>query len=997
MNEGLKLTGRQIEILRVGIIHTYPYLDDLPRLLRVKMEVRFDAIAKGNTNEIKIFNLIQYFEADGRLKEFIRVIINDRPNSPYLEEVRTEFSRICENPTTPETSNPPKEDRENILYIDLMETEGDSILLKYFQDNRHKSISTKRSLGKLKIKDFDNPSSTAKILYQWLNGSEKILEIDQETILALALPKTLVQYPWELLNLSNKNLIPIRWFKKNKTISTPKDRALGVLFMAAAPTEINSKLNYEQQENKILEATKHHPINLVVEESGWLEELKAILYFNKNDFDILHLSGQINFQDDQACLLTENEFGNCCYSNAEDIAHALRDAFPKIIFLCGQTEYSWEEKALSSLVIELIEKGVEAVLTVGDELSQTIISALYRELARGETLLTAIQEIYREIRKQAKPPQSFLGIYLADTKLLSQALVTKGQEAQANFEGEAIFRDPAGRMKVADRNNFVGRRRQLQNCLKALKVDKNKIGVLLHGMGGLGKSTIASRIICDRLPKYQPILWSEWGQKKENREPLNANKLLEKLSEYVYKQDDKDLEQYLGGQNLQRDLIKLFKKLSERGKLLLLILDDFEWNLEPEGGSYKILPEPARVLEYLVKAIKNTKHKVIITCRYDNFDTEGTLTHFYSQGLDQLSGADLEKKLRKLKNFSSDKISPDVRQRALDIALGNPRLLENLDEKVLYLSDEEAIKQKLTEYETNPDKWKDSIIWSDLYKQIDEPLRKVLSYALVYRIPVPRIVLQAVCEDEDGQEIQRGINLGLMEESSELKESDRLYRVSPILPCILTSIKLPEDGAVLLELDRKAFQQINQLWGNKDNRNEERWREMFRLAFADKENTNSFREQFSKMIDVQNNPQADQAYKKELTQLRDELSLEDLFNDLAIFLKSKDWKQADLETAFIFYQLMVRLGYDDFDELFREVPLEIIEEIDRLWMKYSQGKFGIKGQARIYRELGGTEYFKSEVWVNYASSVGWLSGNNWIEKRSEKSYKVEVENFHLPY
>ena len=697
MNEGLKLTGRQIEILRVGIIHTYPYLDDLPRLLRVKMEVRFDAIAKGNTNEIKIFNLIQYFEADGRLKEFIRVIINDRPNSPYLEEVRTEFSRICENPTTPETSNPPKEDRENILYIDLMETEGDSILLKYFQDNRHKSISTKRSLGKLKIKDFDNPSSTAKILYQWLDGSEKILEIDQETILALALPKTLVQYPWELLNLSNKNLIPIRWFKKNKTISTPKDRALGVLFMAAAPTEINSKLNYEQQENKILEATKHHPINLVVEESGWLEELEAILYSHQDDFDILHLSGQINFQNGQACLLTENEFGNCCYSNAEDIAHALRDAFPKIIFLCGQTEYSWEEKALSSLAIELIEKGVEAILTI------------------------------------------------------------------------------------------------------------------------------------------------------------------------------------------------------------------------------------------------------------------------------------------------------------LDIALGNPRLLENLDEKVLYLSDEEAIKQKLTEYETNPDKYKDSVIHPELYKLIDESLIKVLSYGLVYHIPVPRIVLQVICEDEDGQEIQRGINLSLIEESSELEESDRLYRVSPILPCILTSIKLPEDGAVLLELDRKAFQQINQLWGNKDNRNEERWREMFRLAFADKENTNSFREQFSKMIDVQNNPQADQAYKKELTQLRDELSLEDLFNDLAIFLKSKDWKQADLETAFIFYQLMVRLGYDDFDELFREVPLEIIEEIDRLWMKYSQGKFGIKGQARIYRELGGTEYFKSEVWVNYASSVGWLSGNNWIEKRSEKSYKVEVENFHLPY
>jgi len=954
MNEGLKLTGPQIEILSEGVIHTYPYLDDLVKLLRVKMEVRFDEIAKGNTNEIKIFNLIQYFEADGRLKEFIRVIINDRPNSPYLEEVRTEFSSICENPTTPKTLNSPKEDRENILYIDLTETEGDSILLKCSGDNQHKSISTKRSPGKLKIKDFDNPSSTAKILYQWLNGSEKILEIDQETILALALPKTLVQYPWELLNLSNKNLIPVRWFRKDKTISTPKDRALGVLFMAAAPTEVNTKLNYEQQENKILEATKRHPINLVVEESGWLEELESILYSHQDYFDILHLSGQIIFQNDQACLLTENEFGNCCYSNSEDIAHALRDAFPKLIFLCGQIEYYREEKALSSLAIELIEKGVEVILTIGDELSQTIISALYRELARGETLLNAIQEIYRETRKEAKLPPSFLGIYLANTKLLSQALVTKGQEAQVDFEGEAIFRDPAGRMKVADRNNFVGRRRQLQNCLKALKVDKNKIGVLLHGMGGLGKSTIASRIICDRLPGYLPIIWENWGQKKENREPLNVNKLLEKLSEYVYKQDDEDLEQYLEGQNLQRDLIKLFKKLSERGKLLLLILDDFEWNLEPEGGSYKILPEPARVLEYLVKAIKNTRHKIIITCRYDKFDTEGTLTHFYSQGLDQLSGADLEKKLRKLKNFSSDKISPDVRQRFLDIALGNPRLLENLDEKVLYLSDEEAIKQKLTEYETNPDKYKDSVIHPELYKLIDESLTKVLSYGLVYHIPVPRTVLQIVCEDEDSGEIQRGINLSLIEESSQLEESDRLYRVSPILPHILTSIKLPEDGTVLLELYRKAYQQINQLWGNRDNFNAERWREIFRLAFADKENANRFREQCSKMIDVQYNYLANGAYIRELRHLKDELSLENIFDNLVILiLEINDWKEADLEIgdftnkgeevdleiAFIYYQLMVRLSYirlNGFIDLSEVFPSEIIEEMIRSLM----GHFG---------------------------------------------------------
>ncbi|MFC2146757.1 hypothetical protein ACFLRT_05280, partial [Acidobacteriota bacterium] len=41
---------------------------------------------------------------------------------------------------------------------------------------------------------------------------------------------------------------------------------------------------------------------------------------------------------------------------------------------------------------------------------------------------------------------------------------------------------------------FVGRRRQIQQSLWALKHDFDKVGVLLYGTGGLGKSCLAGKI-----------------------------------------------------------------------------------------------------------------------------------------------------------------------------------------------------------------------------------------------------------------------------------------------------------------------------------------------------------------------------------------------------------------------------------------------------------------------------------------------------------------------
>ena len=60
------------------------------------------------------------------------------------------------------------------------------------------------------------------------------------------------------------------------------------------------------------------------------------------------------------------------------------------------------------------------------------------------------------------------------------------------------------KLEVADPAIFVGRRRELQRSLRVL-AGNDKAGLLLHGMGRLGKSSLAARII-DRRPDLTPAV-----------------------------------------------------------------------------------------------------------------------------------------------------------------------------------------------------------------------------------------------------------------------------------------------------------------------------------------------------------------------------------------------------------------------------------------------------------------------------------------------------------
>ncbi|WP_180982069.1 GUN4 domain-containing protein, partial [Cylindrospermopsis raciborskii] len=103
------------------------------------------------------------------------------------------------------------------------------------------------------------------------------------------------------------------------------------------------------------------------------------------------------------------------------------------------------------------------------------------------------------------------------------------------------------------------------------------------------------------------------------------------------------------------------------------------------------------------------------------------------------------------------------------------------------------------------------------------------------------------------------------------------------------------------------------------------------------------------------------------------------YTKLETFLKSQDFREADLETDRVMLAAANRqsegwLRIEDAENF----PCKDLRTIDNLWLKYSQGKFGISVQQEIYKNLGGTKKFDSNVRISFGERVGWRKQGSWL-------------------
>lgn len=125
------------------------------------------------------------------------------------------------------------------------------------------------------------------------------------------------------------------------------------------------------------------------------------------------------------------------------------------------------------------------------------------------------------------------------------------------------------------------------------------------------------------------------------------------------------------------------------------------------------------------------------------------------------------------------------------------------------------------------------------------------------------------------------------------------------------------------------------------------------------------------------------------------------YTGLKNLLQQQKWQQADEMT----YDLMTQAGDQDNSGFItstelKDIACEDLQTIDRLWVQYSQGKFGLSVQQRIYQSLGSSQTVDINTYRQFSQQVGWIKQDNLNDPEyylyDDLNFSINAPQGHLP-
>lgn len=120
------------------------------------------------------------------------------------------------------------------------------------------------------------------------------------------------------------------------------------------------------------------------------------------------------------------------------------------------------------------------------------------------------------------------------------------------------------------------------------------------------------------------------------------------------------------------------------------------------------------------------------------------------------------------------------------------------------------------------------------------------------------------------------------------------------------------------------------------------------------------------------------------------------YTRLRDLLVGKNWREADVETRAILLKLCDREREGSLTtEAIEQLPCLDFYTLDQLWLKYSNGRFGISIQQRIWESLGGNLKAGTQIWYAFAERLGWRVNNSWLPL-DDLSFSLDAPEGQLP-
>ena len=222
---------------------------------------------------------------------------------------------------------------------------------------------------------------------------------------------------------------------------------------------------------------------------------------------------------------------------------------------------------------------------------------LYRNLSLGATVASATAQARYAL---LLPPQGSLNAYESRDWHLARlylganggGVLSTGKDERFARGKDAGVKEFLGKkekgLEVASRKEFVGRRRQIQDVLHEFD-ENDHAGVLIHGIGNQGKSSLATRI-ANRLHGHETVL--VYGRKGDER-MYSAYHVLRECKTVADAKAEKRIDELLQEVTQNESWLKAslkellegpFSGNDDAHKAILMVVDDLEKVLtEPQG------------------------------------------------------------------------------------------------------------------------------------------------------------------------------------------------------------------------------------------------------------------------------------------------------------------------------------------------------------------------------------------------------------------------------
>lgn len=531
---------------------------------------------------------------------------------------------------------------------------------------------------------------------------------------------------------------------------------LRVLYTACQPRG-STMLDYEREEVALIRILSrvggaNQRVAYYGCDLGSFEELQE--FVERYRPHVVHLTGHADVRDEEGVFVFEDEEGKADLISAEKLAlDCLANPDVQCVFVSGcKSGQAPNVDAVGGICQTLVHYDVPMAVgwsaSITDHVAIAFARRFYQVLGAGQPVDRALAQARRSAHKICEdlddPAWTLPVLYASSTQ---ERLVDASASPDPPHLETKLDALP-GMNGTGYAEHFVGRRREIQRHLPALR--RNRHVLLISGMGGMGKSTLATRLtqkLC-AAEGMHPIAVTS----KAKNEPFGAHEILDKAATVLRKHGiETEAKQLNNEENDELERLRMLVHILN-DQPFVLVLDNLEPHLDLDTRETK--SDTLRAfLTYLASNLTG-RGRCIITSRYrprelDTFfrthpDAQEHLTEFPRHAFLKFILRDKTIQQR----YERENAFREIVDLIYDRLGGTPRYLEQI-KTVLDTSDTPQLRQQLetidlpteetdeNELRRKRDAYIENIFVRRLYHAIEpEASRDALSRAAVYTIPM---------------------------------------------------------------------------------------------------------------------------------------------------------------------------------------------------------------------------------------------------------------------